>query len=220
VKVMEENLLGYLLQAEDAEMLRHVENYLTAHPEAQQRLELLRRALEPLAADADGNAPPELWVKALGRIAEFQCRALPFAPVPLSTPLQPRQWFRRADAVVAAAVLLVAVGLGLGGLTKIWHQHGIVACQNNLASFYRGMHFYSEHHNGEFPKVEAEPPRNLAGMIIPILHDAGSTSPEMSVTCPANGHRAPTNQSVQELAELQVQRPALFNRTMPSLLGC
>src|SRR5437660_110684 len=113
---MEENLLGYVLQAEDAETLRRVDDYLLTHPEAQQRLELLRRALEPLAADADGDAPPGLWVKALARIAEFQCRALPYAPAPLSTPVQPRQRFRRADAVAAAAVLLVSAGLGLGGL--------------------------------------------------------------------------------------------------------
>jgi hypothetical protein len=67
---MDENLVGYLLQSLDPETQAQVEDYLHSHPEAQARLERLRQALEPLAANNEEvAAPPGLWVRTLAHIA-------------------------------------------------------------------------------------------------------------------------------------------------------
>src|SRR5262245_45644894 len=79
---MDENLVGYLLDALDPATQREVEAYLEADPRARERLDLLRRALEPLAADREDPDPsPDLVVRTLGRVAEHCCRELPHAPV-------------------------------------------------------------------------------------------------------------------------------------------
>jgi len=48
---------------------------------------------------------------------------------------------------------------------------------------------YSDSHKGQFPHFDAEPPLNRAAYLIPQLHDAGLTSPSMTLTCPANGQK-------------------------------
>src|SRR5436853_3595095 len=106
---MNENLVGYLMDVLEPDQRRDVEVYLAQNPEARRQLELLRQALDPLAADGDGTEPPPgLWVRTLGRVAEHRCRPLPAAPPPL-TPRPPsaaRGWWQRADVLVAASVLL------------------------------------------------------------------------------------------------------------------
>ena len=72
---MDENLIGYLLDALDPETQREVEAYLREHPDGRDRLEHLRRALEPLEADREPAEPrPGLVVRTIGLVAEYQCR--------------------------------------------------------------------------------------------------------------------------------------------------
>src|SRR2546430_1485616 len=104
---MEENLIGYLLDALDAPTRQQVEAYLEAHPDARARLALLRQALEPLAADGAAEAPPPgLADRTLRRVAEA-LGELPPAPKAASERSfgGHRSPWRRAD-VAAAAVLL------------------------------------------------------------------------------------------------------------------
>jgi len=80
---MDENLVGYLLDALDPDTHRQVEKYLHDEPGVRQKLETLRRALEPLAADRDPPEPePGLALRTLCRVAEYRCRPLPQAPAP------------------------------------------------------------------------------------------------------------------------------------------
>src|SRR5271156_3271197 len=105
---MEENLVGYLLNALDPAEQRQVEGYLRDHPEAQRHLQLLEHALEPLAADRDEIAPPPgLSVRTLALVAEHQCHELPRVPKATSRPsdFTHRSWWRRADVLVAASLL-------------------------------------------------------------------------------------------------------------------
>src|SRR5262249_39151708 len=76
---MDDNLVGYLLDALDADTRRAVEDHLRTHPEARARLDRLRRLLEPLEADREPPAPPPHLVQAtLARVAEARGRPLPF----------------------------------------------------------------------------------------------------------------------------------------------
>src|SRR6188472_740460 len=73
---MQENLIGYLLNALDERTSQQVKSYLEQNPAAQEKLSLLKQALAPLAADAESPAPPpQLSVRTIARIAEHICSA-------------------------------------------------------------------------------------------------------------------------------------------------
>src|SRR5271166_1270313 len=124
---MDENLVGYLIDALDPEDRQAVEAHLAVQPELHTRLERLRRALEPLADDAEAPAPPpDLALATLSRVAEHACRTLPDAPPP--TPYQrvtpaTRRLPRRADLLVAAAILIVISSLALTGVLRLRYAH-------------------------------------------------------------------------------------------------
>src|SRR5581483_8285319 len=78
---MDENLVGYALNALDPDGQREVEAYLLTHPAARQRLEAVRQALQPLATDRDAIEPPDgLRIRTLARVAEYRRQELPAAP--------------------------------------------------------------------------------------------------------------------------------------------
>src|SRR5205823_3330641 len=91
---------------------REVEEFLRKHPESQSHVDLLSRALVPLAADrTDAEPPPALRVRTLARVAEYRCSAplrLPAAP-PIRSYAPRRSWWRRADVLVAASILILVV---------------------------------------------------------------------------------------------------------------
>jgi hypothetical protein len=127
---MEENLVGYVLDALDPDTQRRVETYLQGNPEGIRQVELLRQALEPLRADAQEiEPPPGLAVRTLARVAEYCCRDLPRAPAPsrrFGEGGRPR-WYRRADMLVAASILLCLVLVIPPVLSRFQHQHEL-AC--------------------------------------------------------------------------------------------
>jgi hypothetical protein len=220
---MEENLVGYLLGALDPDVEREVEAYLRAQPEAAKNLELLRQALEPLAADRDSPVPPpELRMRTLAWVAEYRCRDLPrvLAAPPIRSRAPVRSWWRRADVLVAASVLLLLLPLIPPGLNRLRHQHGILACQNNLRGFYHALMSYSALHDGALPKVEEQPPRHVAGIFVPILHDESLLGKNVSVDCPANGYRAPPEVSLQDLERELAAGQHQFMRCARQLAGC
>src|SRR5437016_2465224 len=100
---MDENLVGYLLDALEPETREEVEQYVRAQPEARQRLELLRQALKPLECDRDTiEPPPGLWTRTLAHIAQYRPQPVPAAPEPVflrATPVTGRTWWSRADVM-------------------------------------------------------------------------------------------------------------------------
>src|SRR5947209_3069387 len=122
---MDENLVGYLLNALELEERRDVERLLRSNPQAKDRLEQLRLALEPLAADDEPIDPPSgLWARTLAKVEDYQRHNLPQAP----ERLLPRaggargRW-SRADALVAAGILLCLALLIPPSLSYIHQRH-------------------------------------------------------------------------------------------------
>lgn len=191
---MDENLVGYLLNALDPDEHRAVEAYLSENAEARAKLERLERALVPLAADAEAPAPPPgLALAAIGRIAEHKCRPLPPAPPPPRNQIGPTgwRWSRRADVLAAAALLVFVGGLGLPFLMRAWHGRDRVACENNLRTFWGALQTYSTRTpGGAFPMVEEKGPSSVAGAFIPMLREAGALNGDaVTVACPGQGRR-------------------------------
>jgi len=229
---MDENLVGYLLNALDPDAHRQVETALRTDPEAQRRLDLLRRALEPLASDAEEEPPPGLWIRTLGHVAHDQVRrarpadrpslrALPRAPGPERGAPAVRSWWRRADALVAALVMFATLTLALSVLPGLWRRQQILACQNNLRQLGLALGAYSEQHGHEFPKVDAEPPKNVAGIFAPILHDSGLLTGDVSLCCPGTrDHPTRPCPTLADLERLRHENPAEFEMVAHRLGGC
>ncbi len=222
---MDENLLGYLLATLDSETHREVESYLRTHPEAHQRLERLQRALAPLASDkkaTDLKPASGLWIRTLAHVAEYRCRDLPRAPLiaVAPTPVPSRPWWRRADVLVAATLLLAVSALLLPGLNYLRARQNILACQNNLRQIYLALEDYSQRNRGQLPKVEEGPPRNFAGVFVPILNQSRGLGHEVSLDCPTQGRAPAPNVSLSQLQELYFNNPAQFERYTCTAGGC
>jgi hypothetical protein len=212
---MEENLVGYLLKALDDDTQRQVEVSLRESPELRSRLEVLERALAPLAADQEPPEPhPSLVLSTLARIAEYQCRKLPAAPPPPRSQWTPanRNWLRRPDALVAALLLIVLGGIGSSFLVHGWRSYQRAQCRQNLQLIWGGLQRYCDAHNGNFPRVEERGPHGVAGVFVPVLRDSGMLSPDVRVRCPAQTSSAPERRSVQELEELYASNPQAFRQ--------
>src|SRR5262245_58943278 len=111
---MDKELVGYLLNALDADAKRDVERHLTESPELNTRLERMREALAPLAADRQPPPPPPgLGARTNGKGAEHIGRALPKAAFAVIESIgSEAPWWRRVDILLAACLLIAVIGMG------------------------------------------------------------------------------------------------------------
>jgi prepilin-type processing-associated H-X9-DG protein len=110
-------------------------------------------------------------------------------------------------------------GLGTSWVAGAWRDHQVLACKNNLRQFHQALLAYSDGHDGAFPRVEAQPPRNVAGIFVPILRDAGCLPPNVSLTCDA-ARPGPVPPSLDQLQAIQQERPEDFQALVRGLSGC
>ncbi len=222
---MDENLLGYLLNTLDRDAHRAVEADLRLRPEVRARLEDLRQKLAPLAADADEpEPPPGLAASTLARIAAHQAaRRLLAAPPPSRRQVgtTSRRGPRRADLVVAALILVLGAGMGMTWLARQWRDYRILACQNNLHGIWTALQAYADGHSedGAFPRVEAGPPRNFAGVYVPVLAGAGIMGADVNTHCPAQPQRPTTICSLSDLEALGRRQPDEYKALTRDLGG-
>jgi len=245
---MDENLVGYLLNALDDDTHQQVEAYLRQTPAAQRRLEALRQVLEPLAADREEIEPPAgLAFRALTRVAEYRCRPVPEPPVeaPATVPGNEgtRRSWRRPDAIVAAGIVLVAGALVFQGVGSVRATSARLACAENLSNFHEALTTYSVANNGHFPGVPVyqdgalhgmapvenpeipvqpaiQPRRDFAGVFVIQLRDGGYMGAKgANLTV-----RCPANGEKrfprESLDELDAMSPDDFDKTVARLASC
>lgn len=221
---MEENFVGYLLDALDPETKVEVEKYLDEEPGARQRLDVLRRALVPLEADKDAIDPPSgLVIRTLGRVAEYRCRPLPQAPPPAPARIAPvgRSWWRRADILAAACLFLVLGGVGAPWLAGRRAEARKIECQDNLRVFHGAIKDYTDNNNNDLPHLRKDNPRHIAEAFVPLLRARMAGLPEkLSVTCPACGPRHSEIPSFDDLEKLSDEAFAEKMRTLSQMPGC
>src|SRR4051812_11990414 len=195
---MNENLVGYLLDALAPDERREVESYLERTPEARRQMELLRQSLEPLAADKDEDEPPRgLWVRTLARVAEHRSRPLPAAPPPLTRAAPPAwQRWRRADTLVAASILVCTMLLIPPAAMHLRNWHERDACKDNLRAMYETVSDVADTHRGQFPMVADG--GTVGDTLRPLMVSAGAGQGR-HLGCPANGRLVRSGQGTPGL---------------------
>ena len=211
---MNDHLLDYLLDRLDKPAKLQVETRLQADESARRQLELLRQALLPLAADDEVTAPPHLSARTIARVAEYACRQLPMAPAPARTESASRPWWRRADVLVAASLLAVFAGIGIPLIARMRAAPAIAECQENMRKFYFAMRDYEDTHKQPFSLEKS--PHNVAGIVVPMLQDAGMLASDFSVRCPGQG---PFQTCSLTLEQIKNMSPEQFAQQAPNLLA-
>jgi hypothetical protein len=188
---MDDLLLGYALNALDPPERRSVEAQLCGDPDARRRLDLVRRSLAPLAADREEpEPPPGLVARTLARITAVRSqksgvrKAKPVILTPDPCLLTPGSGWRRADAFIAASILIMIGGLGVSGLTRLQQKHQVAVCQDNFRQTYASLAGYAGNHRDRFPMITEQPPRNFAAAYVPILAEAGCLPGGVAPVCP------------------------------------
>ena len=110
---MHPDLIAYASGSLDDPARARFEAQLRGDAELRRQLDIVRRRLVPLRADAAHDAPPPgLLISTLAFVAEHACQDLPAAPAEttISRPTFERPWWRRVDALVAASIAVTVVG--------------------------------------------------------------------------------------------------------------
>jgi len=213
---MQENLVGYLLNSLDEDTHLEVEAYLREDPKARRQLELLRQALQPLEADREPPLPPPgLARRTLASVLQTPAKRLPRAPVLAGGAADAvRPFWRRADYLIAASILFIAVGLGAQGLYQMHFGRTILECQENLRQFATGFSTYRDMRGGLPDVTTVQAPRPAAGMVVPILMEAGVLPENPRLSCP-NDDAGRINPA--SLAALRNMNPAQFEKQLEHL---
>lgn len=201
----EYELLGYLLDALDGGEREALEARLADDPKLQRSLQVLRRALVPLRADADHLAPP------LG-LADRTVRYVEQRGLAEKSRIEPpagRTTWRWVDLAVAATVLFVASMLFFPSVMKSRFDQQVAYCSENLRHLGQGLWQYSENHGGYFPYVPSEGNYAAAGIFGPTLHQAGLLPKVQTLLCPSSP-QAKADLALVSLEKLdQAQGPQL-----------
>jgi hypothetical protein len=187
----DEDLIGYMAGALDADERAAVEADLRTNPSTAARLAELRRLLAPLEADRDSITPPRgLADRTLARLASVftgrgpsvePIRSLPRAPrdVPESRTVGGRI---RMDLFVACGIALVAGGLVFSAVGKVRARNEMLACQNTLRVMHVGLSGYADTHGNQYPQIG---PDSTADSFAHVLAPSGQVPVNFKPVCPA-----------------------------------
>ncbi len=165
---MDELLLDFALDQLPPGDRAVVGTLIDTDPAVAAKYRAITAALAPLAADHDDDAPPPgLALQAIAFTAEHLVANGLFTGrdgfAPPSVAAEPDSSYREArwqpalrgwvNAGVVAAVVLLALGLGLPAIQKARQSYQQYACQDHLRELHAGLAGYSESHEGRFPQA-------------------------------------------------------------------
>jgi prepilin-type processing-associated H-X9-DG protein len=210
---MEENFIGYVLGSLDPETHRRVETYLDESPVAKHHIELLRRAIGPLAIDRDTIDPPnELVLRTLSHVAEHIVSTegsvaveeggssvtdfirslvgepptkpeMPAYPVKASE-ATPQSWSPR-NVIVSGGLTIALLVIGVTAVMSIRQTRDVQACQNNLRAMHQGISTYCDNNYDRCPQV---PPNTDVREVLKKLNDEQLLARSVTFSCPGTGN--------------------------------
>ena len=227
---MEENFIGYVLGSLDPETQRSVEAFLAEHPEAMQQIEVLKRAMEPLAGDRDVFDPPEdLALRTIARVAEHIVategtvatesgspvtdfiRTLgrkPDATKSTTTPVYPVQaseatppsWSPR-NVFVSGGLSVALLLIAFAAVMSIRQTRDVQACQNNLRAMHQAISGYCDRNDNQLP--QAAPGTDVREVLRKLNDDSHLVGRGVSFVCPGSGNSHARNEIVPSAAAIE-----------------
>lgn len=197
---MHPDLIAYLTGSLDDDARTQFEVQMQSDANLKQKVAAARQRVAPLFDVEPIAPPPGLVLNTIGFIAGEVCRDRPQvqvrvgevrreetnvtspAPAPISRGGFERSWWRRMDVIVAASILLTALGLGLPVVSYLRYTELRVRCENNLKELWSGLNAY-QMQRGALPDVNLAK-RPAASVVIPMLRDAGVLTSDVGY-CPA-----------------------------------
>jgi hypothetical protein len=184
---LHEKLLGYLLDACDADERQQIEQHLQQDESLRQRCDLLNKAFDPLAHDKAHIEPPKGLAVRCCEYVFSRADVMPAALSPVggsaALPVKRRRW-SWLDVTVATAVAAAVMFLIGPAIFQARQQAIKMTCQGNLKNFGEALASYSDRHGGLYPAPTARGGgAAYAGMWGPLLKDHQPHSGELS--CPS-----------------------------------
>ena len=216
---MNEDIIGFVTGALDAQEHQHIENLLRSDTDLQAQVDLIRRSLRPLESYRHCEPPSDLYSQTLSYVFDqIDAHKIGVAqPAFTSKELvtSSRRSWRPMDIFVTGIVAASLLMLLSPALFNSRFTAELRQCQNNLQNLYAGFSQYSITHEGEFPTVPNSSALATSGAYAPILLEQGYVTDEGNFFCPAatesiawRQQGIPTKQTVadariEDLAALQ-----------------
>lgn len=201
----EENLLGYVLGALDAQEQRDVQEAIDTNPELEERLLELKNALRPLDyLDTSGPRPGlarrtcEMVASVAGTsnqlVSSKSYAANSFitddldSHPQLNSPAPRRQLLRTStwslpDFAVAVAGMAIVASILFPAISYTRYNSRLSFCQNNLRQLGGALVSFSDTHEGRFVDIPRSGPLAVSGSFAPLLKDAGFVTDDAVFAC-------------------------------------
>jgi hypothetical protein len=210
---MREHLLGYLLEALEPHEAESVRQSLDNDEQLRRELEILRRCLMPLSADAAAFDPP------VG-LAQRTCNyvAAQVETTLVRVPARTSRW-SFAD-MLAATVLVAASAIFFPAIQQSRHNAQITACSNNLRQHGTALAQLGQANGGWImPAAQINDPKQaVAGIVAVDLREKNLVSDEAFV-CPGSTLVSAAHFKVPRRADLEVASGETLTRLQRILSG-
>jgi hypothetical protein len=223
---MRDDYLGYLLNAVDEGQRERIARRAAADPAVAHDLEILRRALEPLAADREEFEPPAGLAARTCALVERRAQELLVEPARESAGSgRSHGAWRLVDAVVAMGLVAALALLLFPALLHSRNTANLQACQNNLAQIHAGLMKHANLHGDLLPVVPQKGNEAAAGVYaVRLFHDGYMDSSNPNVFLCASSPWGPKTESFRvptraELAAASGDKLREMQRTMGGSYG-
>lgn len=203
----QEDLLGYVLGALDADQQHDLQQQIDNDPQLDEKLLEIKTQLTPLELlDESSGSRPGLARRTCEMVASStSSRAFDVEESPAVQPqtsssmfgggvrelLQRNSSWSISDVLVVAASLAIMASLLFPALSYRKHQAQVANCSNNLRSVGFALATFSEMHDGKFVDIPSEGPLSFVGVLAPVLKEAGLVEDDNWFTCQGAGRAEP-----------------------------
>ncbi len=206
----QEDLLGYVLGALDAQEQRDVQQLIDDNPELEEQLLEIKSALVPLDCIETSGPRPGLARRTCETVASYPLDQLageelptlsrttlsrptagnedPKASLSSSEKTEGRNLFHFSgwsipDFAVTAAALAILAGILFPTVSHVRYNSRLLACQNNLTQVGNALIRFSEMNCGCFVEIPRSGPLSASGSFAPILKDCGLIEDDNLFAC-------------------------------------
>ena len=211
----QEELLGYVLGALDAQEQRNVQQLIDQNPDLEEQLLEIRNSLLPLDCLDTAGPRPGMARRTCEKVAnsqsnqeevdcsvaEFSTTLLPGRGKDVEPKLSPSKTNERSllhpsswslpDFVMAFGLMAIVAGILFPTISYTRFNSRVLACQNNMRELGTAFMQYSETNCGYFPEIRREGNVFTNGCYAPMLKDAGLVNDDNLFACPGIGADAP-----------------------------